>query len=414
MRNWAGNVEYSTQTVCRPGSLSELQDVVAGAGRVKALGSGHSFNPIIDTDGLLISTSDLGLQLEIDDDAQVAVVPGSTTYADLGRELHARGGALRNLGSLPHISVAGACATGTHGSGVANGCLASAVVGVELVTADGGLLTARAGDPDFPGLVLSLGALGVVTRLWLRTQPTYDVVQDVLLDVPSARVVEDGVEMLSSAWSVSLFTSFQTSGRLDTMWRKQRVGDDPLDDRTWGALSAEAAIHPIRGLDASAATEQLGRPGPWHERLPHFRASFTPSVGEEVQSEFFVPLTALGEVWPALEAASPGFVGALHVLELRAVAPDDLWLSPFRDEPSLAVHSTWSDDLSRTLPALAVLEDTLAPWQPRSHWGKASTRWSADHVAATAPGLPRFTELAERLDPDGCFVNDHLRRLGVR
>lgn len=414
MRNWAGNVAYSTSDIREPRSVEDLQEIVAGAARVKALGSGHSFNDVIDCPETLISTRSLPHAVRVDAGGAEVAVPGSTTYAELGVALHDQGWALPNMGSLPHISVAGACATGTHGSGVANRCLASSVVGIEMVRGDGSLLTARAGDPDFPGLVLALGSLGVVTRLWLELQPTYDVAQDVLLDVPSSVITEQGIELLSSAWSVSLFTSWRDARTVDSVWRKSRVDADSDLGNAWGGGRAEVAVHPIMGLDASAATEQLGRPGPWHERLPHFRAAFTPSVGDELQSEFFVPLDRLPEVWPQLLAASPQFADALQVMEIRAIAADDLWLSPFHQRQTLAVHATWVSDLDAVLPALAALQAALAPYDPRPHWAKVFRSWDAESTARSYPDLARFRELAERLDPERCFVNDYLGRMGVR
>jgi len=416
MRNWAGNVTYSTGDVREPRTMAELQEAVAGSDRVRALGSGHSFNDLIDCTGTVVSTRALPYGIEIDSAAAVVEVPAAATYAELGVRLQAGGWALANMGSLPHISVAGACATGTHGSGVGNGCLATSVVGVELVCAGGEVTMARRGDADFAGMVLSLGSLGVVTRLWLALLPTYDVAQDVLLDVASSTITDRGVELLSSAWSVSLFTSFADPRVVDAVWRKARVDDvvaAAVDD--WGGRRADVAVHPIRGLDAAAATEQLGRPGPWHERLPHFRAAFTPSVGDELQSEFFVPLDRLGEVWPRLVEASPGFVEALQVMEVRTVAADELWLSPFHGRRTLAVHATWVSDLAVVAPALTALETVLAPYDPRPHWGKVyGDRWGPATVTAAYPDLPRFQQLAERLDPQRCFVNDYVSRMGVR
>jgi xylitol oxidase len=414
MRNWAGNVAYSTADVREPRSVEELQEVVAGAERVKALGSGHSFNEVIDCPGTLVSTRALPHVIDVDTERAEVEVPGAATYAELGSHLHAAGWGLPNMASLPHISLAGACATGTHGSGVGNGCLASSVVGVELVSGDGTVVTSRRGEPDFPGMVLNLGALGVVTRLWLELQPTYDVAQDVLLGVPSSTVAEQGIELISSAWSVSLFTSFKDPQVLDSVWRKSRVHADADLDNTWGGGRADVAVHPIMGLDASAATEQLGGVGPWHERLPHFRASFTPSVGDELQSEFFVPLEILPELWPRIVAESPAFVDALQVMEIRAIAADDLWLSPFHQRQTLAVHATWVSDLDRVLPALAALQAVLAPYDPRPHWGKVFRSWDTASTAETYPDLARFQELAGRLDPEERFVNDYLRRVGAR
>ena len=409
MRNWAGNVEFSATGIARPTSVEELQQVVADAPRVRPLGTGHSFNRIADTSGLLVSTQSLDLPVAVVDG--VAVVPGGATYAEVARTLHEHGWGLHNMGSLPHISVAGACATGTHGSGVANGSLAAAVVGVELVRADGELVRLGLGDPDFPGAVLSLGMLGVVTRLWLRVEPTYDVAQDVLLDVPLDSAVEHAQEILADGHSVSLFSTFSRRGVLDSVWRKQRV-DAPRSHETYGGRAAPEPVHPLIGLDPAAATGQLGVPGPWHQRLPHFREDHVPSVGDELQSEFFLAREHAGEALLRLEERAGELVDALQTVEIRAIARDDLWLSPYHDRDTVAVHATWVSDWERVRPALLALEDLLAPLDPRPHWGKVQLGFDAARIAGHYPALPRFLDLADRLDSDRCFTNAYTALVG--
>ena len=420
MQNWAGNVVYSTDDLRHPETVEELQHVVRSARRVRALGTGHSFSTVADTTGTLVSTRDLRLPVDIDAARGLAVVPGGSTYAGVSSVLHARGWALHNLGSLPHISVAGACVTGTHGSGSANRCLATSVVGIELVRADGELLEVHEGHPDFPGMVLSLGALGVVTRLWLKLEPAFDVSQQVLLDVPLADAADRAEELLASAYSVSIFSSFARPRTIDAVWRKHRLDPDgarhgtPDGGSSWGGHLAREQVHPIVGFDAAAATEQLGRPGPWHERLPHFRPAFTPNTGEELQSEFFLPREHAGEVLATLSDLASSFVGALQVFEMRTVAADDLWLSPFHERDTVAVHATWVRDPEVVRPALAALEDAVAPCDPRPHWGKVSLGFDAARLAGCYPALPRFRDLAGRLDPERCFTNGYLERLGLR
>lgn len=411
--NWAGNITFSTTDVRRPTSIEELQQILADARLVRALGTGHSFSAIADTTGTLVSTASLLLDVEIDAERRVAVVPGGAKYAAVATALHAAGWALPNLGSLPHISVAGACATATHGSGNALGCLATAVVGLELVRADGELWQVHRGDPDFPGSVVSLGALGVVTRVWLAIQPTYEVSQTVLLDLPRATAVQDAADILDSATSVSIFSAFGDPGVVDAVWRKQRT-DAPADERTFGGRVATEPVHPLRGLDAAAATQQLAGPGPWHERLPHFRLEFTPSAGEELQSEFFLDRRHAGAALEALSGAASRITPALQVFEMRTIAADDLWLSPFRERDTVAVHATWVSDIDVVRPCLAALEVLLEPFDPRAHWGKVSLGFDAERNAELYPLLPRFRELAERLDPERCFVNDFLTERGVR
>ncbi len=415
MRNWAGNVVYSTEDVRHPQTVEELQQVVASAARVRAVGTGHSFSPVADTTGTLVSTRDLQVEIAVDEVSGVAVVPGGATYAEVGRALHSRGWALHNLGSLPHITVAGACSTGTHGSGFTNTSLAAAAVGIELVRADGELVSSRLGDTEFPGMVLSLGSLGVVTRVWLRVEPTYEVAQEVILGIPFGTAVDQAQEILGSAYSVSLFSSFRDPARLDSVWVKRRVDREPTPTSSpWGGRPATEPVHPLLGLDPIAATEQLGRPGPWHDRLPHFRVEFQPSAGEEIQSEFFLRRADAGVALEALSRLGPVFTEALQVFEMRTIAADDLWLSPFRGRDTVAVHATWVRDLDAVLPALAALEAALAPYEPRPHWGKLALGFDADRIAGLYPALPRFRELAERLDPQRCFTNAYVEGLGVR
>lgn len=408
---WAGNLTYAARELVRPGSVSELQEVVAaatGAGdRVRALGSRHSFSSIADTDGVHVSTRDLGLPVELERGSAgtVAVVPGAMTYAELAPVLHADGLALHNMGSLPHISVAGACATGTHGSGDGLGSLAAAVTAIELVTASGELVRIGAGHPDLGGAVLSLGALGVVTRLWLRTEPTYDVRQRVWEDLPAAEVAEQLPAVLASGTSVSVFTDLSDPARVSSVWVKERT-DRPrtLAPCLAARRPADRELHPVPGVDPAAASPQQGVVGPWHERLPHFRASHLPSVGDELQSELFLHRDAAPHLLPTLGRIGEVVAPALLVHEIRSVAGDDLWLSPARGRDSVLAHFTWKPDPSRVMPALRAVEDALAPWGPRAHWGKI-TATPELRAPAGAYDLAAFHELGARLDPGGAFRN---------
>ena len=402
--NWAGNITFTPDQVNAPKTVEQLQELVARSRRVRALGTGHSFNRIADTDGVLVTARELRTELEIDAERGMATLPAGARYGEVAAALHERGWALPNLGSLPHISVAGACATGTHGSGNGNRCQAAAVRAVELVRADGELVTLADGEDGFGGAALNLGALGVVTRMTLALEPTYDVAQEVWLDAPLERVLEHYAEIAASAYSVSLFNDPGTPGRMDQIWVKRR-NDAPVDGTRWGATAATEDVHPIAGQDARAATVQRGRPGPWHERLPHFRASFTPSSGDEQQSEFFVDRAdgpAAIEAVVALELRD-----ALQVNEFRTIAADDLWLSPFHDRESTALHFTWHDDDGLVQAALERVRAALAPFDPRPHWGKVFA-FDRDEVQRHYPRLADFRALAERFDPDRKFGNEFL------
>ncbi|WP_250291424.1 FAD-binding protein [Streptomyces atroolivaceus] len=407
--NWAGNVTFGAKQLYAPSSVARLQDIVAAGTAVRALGTGHSFNTVADTHGVLISVADLPRSIEIDREARTATVSAGLRFGELTGTLHRSGFALHNLGSLPHISVAGACATGTHGSGVGNRSLAGAVRALEFVTADGEIVSLERGDADFDGAVVSLGALGVVTRLTLDLVPAFEVQQWVYEGLPQNRLLRRFDEVMSEAYSVSLFTGWH-GGPIDQVWLKQRVADDgpgTAPSRWKGATLAEGPRHPVPGVAAEHCTQQQGVPGPWHARLPHFRLEFTPSNGEELQSEYFVARHDAVAAFEALDRVRQQFAPLLQIGEIRTVAADDLWLSPAQGRDSVAFHFTWVPDTTAVTPVLGVIEEALAPFGARPHWGKVFTT-PPDRLRELYSHYADFERLTERLDPAGTFRNDFL------
>lgn len=406
--NWAGNHTYQAAALHRPTTLDQVRELVAGAGRLRVLGSRHSFSDIADSAELL-SLDGLPADVVVDHAAGTVSLAGGLRYGDLAEVLKAEGVALANLASLPHISVAGAVATATHGSGDANGNLATAVAGLELVTASGEVLTASRGDPDFDGLVVGLGALGAVTRVTLDVEPAYQVRQRTFQDLPWISLFERFDEVTSAGYSVSLFTRWTAT--VDQVWVKSRVTEQPEEVRgdLLGAVPATADQHPILGIDPVNCTPQLGVPGPWSDRLPHFRMGFTPSSGEELQSEYHVPRRHAVPALQALLALGDRIRPVLQVSELRTVAADRLWMSPQHGQDTMAVHFTWLPDLAAVEPVLAAVETALDPFEARPHWGKLFLA-DAAAMARRYPRLPDFAGLAGRLDPRGVFINAWLRR----
>jgi alditol oxidase len=405
-RNWAGSYAYKAPVV-RPQSVDELQSLVATQERIRALGTRHSFTDIADTDGLLVSLEDLPLALQIDELRRSASVSGGTTFHALSQQLDRQGWALSTLASLPHISVAGAIATGTHGSGKQVKSLASMVSALEMVQADGELRRIERGDPDFDGSVVSLGALGVVTGVTLDLLPTFDMWQVVWLDMPWDTVTADFDTLVSSGYSVSLFTTW-TGTTVPQLWVKGLAEVQPPDLHP--ARPAGSTVHMIPGMSSRAVTEQLGVVGPWHERLPHFRPSFTPSSGAELQTEYLVPITHAHEAIEGLRAGAGQFAPILQVSEIRTVAADDLWLSGAFAADVVALHFTWQPKWEAVYAVLPELERLLLPLGARPHWGKCFTATGAE-LSAAYPMLDRFRELRDRSDPTRKFDNAFLDRV---
>jgi alditol oxidase len=406
--NWAGNYTYRARAVHRPSSLEQLREIAAAAPRVRVLGSRHSFTDIGDTDEL-VALDDLPRDVVVDRAAGTVSFAAGLRYGDLAVELEREGLALANLASLPHISVAGAVATATHGSGDGNGNLATAVAGLQLVTSSGDVVEAARGDDDFDGMVVGLGALGAVTRLELDVEPAYRVRQRVFEGLEWDAVYQHFDAITATGYSVSLFTRWGPA--LDQVWVKSRVTDEPEEvrDTLFGAVPATVDRHPILGVDPVNCTRQLGVPGPWSDRLPHFRMGFTPSAGDELQSEFHLPRRHGVAAIRALRELGDALRPVLQVTEVRTVAADQLWMSSQYGRDSVAIHFTWHPEPDAVERVLADVEAALAPFEARPHWGKVFLAEAAA-IAPLYERLPDFARLADRLDQRGAFRNAWLER----
>ncbi len=405
--NWSGNHTYAARRLLRPESVAELQAVVAGADRVRALGSRHTFTALPDTEGDLVELDALPTVVEVDTATRTVSVSAGVRYGELAARLHSAGWALATMASLPHISVAGAVATGTHGSGDRTQSLSAAVRALDLVGPDGSLRTVRRGEAGFEGSVVALGALGVVTRLELDVEPTYDMVSRQYVGLGWEGVDEHLDAVLASADSVSLFTDWTDAG-VAQVWAKSRSSLPEGD--LFGARPAAETVHMLVGVGAEAVTQQHGVPGPWHERLPHFRPDFTPSRGDELQSEYLLPRDQAHAALAALRGLARQLAPVLHMSEIRTVAADDLWLSGAYEQDSLAIHFTWRRDVPGVYAVLPQIEDVLLPRGGRPHWGKCFVT-GPEQLRAAFPRLPEFAELRTQVDPDGVFSNAYLERL---
>ena len=407
MKNWAGNVTYSTTRILQPKSVEEAQELIAAADVVRPLGTRHSFSRVADSDGALLSTEQLDRVVEIGE--STVTVEAGIRYGELSSALYEHGLAVANLASLPHISVGGAIATGTHGSGMHNPSLSAAVSALELVGADGSIRSLRRGDDDFDGVVVGLGALGLLARVTLDVVPAFELRQYVFETLPWGAVDASLDEILAGGYSISLFTTWTELG-VEQVWVKtsEELGPEPY----FGARPATEPRNPVPDASSENSTAQLGVPGPSGERLPHFRLGFAPSRGDELQSEYVVPREHGADALRELRRLGPILSPLLLISEIRTVAADALWLSPFCARDGIAFHFTWKPLEAEVLAVLRRIEAALSPFGARPHWGKLFVS-SAEELAALYPKLPAFRQLRERLDPDGTFRNEFVERYGM-
>jgi xylitol oxidase len=411
LKNWAGNYTYSTNRVHTPGSVEEVQKLVKGLKKFRVLGTRHCFNDIADSTENLVSVKQFDEVIALDKTARTVTVGAGISYGKLSPYLYQQGFALHNLASLPHISIAGACATATHGSGSKNANLATIVRALEMVTPSGEVVTlSKEKDGEtFLGAVVALGGLGVVTRLTLDIQPTFDMQQDLYERLPFEQLEDHLDDIFSSGYSVSLFTDWKNR-QFNQVWLKRKIepgtASAPRSD-FFGALPATRPLHPIAELSAENCTQQMGVPGPWHERLPHFRMNFTPSSGEELQAEYFVPRDKGYAAIQAVDQLRDHISPHLLISEIRTIDADQLWMSPCYRQPCMAIHFTWKQDWPAVKKVLPMIEAKLAPFNVKPHWGKLFTITPA-RLQQRYEKLPAFRQLLKEYDPQGKLRNAFL------
>lgn len=409
--NWSGHHQFQATQHHHPTSVAEIQAIVHASSACRVVGSGHSFNDIADTTVDLINLDLYSFAPILDNHHGTITVPGSMRYGHLLTFLAPTKWALHNTASLPHISVAGTIATATHGSGVHNKNLATAVIAMDIVRADGTLVQVSAashGDA-FNGMVVHLGALGVVTSVTLQLVPRFDMRQDLYLDLPFATAMAHFEDIMSASYSVSLFTTWQGDS-IEQVWRKSQPHEIADAPQSWyGATPASRPMHPIASMSADPCTTQMGEIGGWHERLPHFRMEFTPSNGDELQTEYFVDRRDAVLAIQAVRTIKDRIAPVLFISEIRTVAADQLWLSMHYERDSVALHFTWKNMWPEVKQVISQVEAVLAPFAPRAHWGKLFNLPST-HIRAVYPRMYDFLDLRAQWDPHGKFVNAWMRQ----
>lgn len=410
LKNWAGNLTFSTKNVHYPTSVEEIQELVTRLPSIRALGSRHSFSTIADSKQHLVATEALNQIVSLDKEAKTLTVEAGVRYGDICEYIHDRGFALHNLASLPHISIAGSGATSTHGSGVNHGGLATAVRAIEIVNANGDIinLSRESNLEMFTGAVVNLGALGIVTKVTLDLLPTFNMSQVVYRNMPMAALASDFESIMSIGYSVSLFTDWRNKN-VNQVWIKSRSDASTIEPgkEFYGAALADREMHPVDDHPSESCTEQGGVDGPWHARLPHFKMGFTPSSGDELQAEFIIPFENGYEGMMIVEKMNEEISPHLLVSEIRTIAPDDFWMSPFYKKPCVAIHFTWKPHGDAVYALLPKIEEVLSPFGVRPHWGKLTTI-QPSVLQSRIEKLSDFKELMNEFDPKGKFRNDYI------
>jgi alditol oxidase len=407
--NWAGNLTYSTDNLFSPQTVAALQKIIKQCKKVRGLGTKHCFNKIADSNENQISTAGFTKIIALDKTKNIITVEAGIKYGDICKYLDDNGYALHNLASLPHISIGGACATATHGSGIKNGCLATAVSGIEFVNGKGDVvnLSKEKDGEEFLGTIVNLGALGIATKLTLNLLPAFKMKQIVYQNLPMAELEKNFETIMSAGYSVSLFTDWKNKN-INEVWIKSKSDDiKTMAPSFYKATAAVKNLHPIEALDAINCTGQMGIDGPWYERMPHFRMGFTPSSGKELQSEFFIPFENAYEGMMAIEQLNDKVSPHLMITEIRAIAADELLMSPFYKKTCVAFHFTWKQEVEEVLQVLPIIEEALAPFKPRPHWGKIFTL----NPAVLQSGIEKLDEfklLMTKHDPEGKFRNEFI------
>ena len=407
MRNWSGTVTFQDASAEYPEDIDSLKQTISSSAKVRARGSAHCFNSIADTNSVSINLEKMPADIQIDKDARTVRVPAGLKYGELATALHERGWAIHNMASLPHISVAGAVATATHGSGAENGNLATSVRSLELVLPDGSTKRISQGEADFEGYVVGLGLTGIVVNLDLAIEPTFNISQTVYRGMSRETYAANIKEIMSLAYSVSYFTTWAAAGGGE-VWAKFKSGSTAPTE-LFEAYPATSNRHPLPGLNPEPCTEQMGVSGPWHLRLPHFKMDFTPSAGDEIQSEFFVDINDAPAAFAALEQIAPQINEILWVSEIRAIAADELWMSPHYQRDSIGIHFTWKK-VDAVYEMVKVVEAVLAPFKYRPHLGKVFSA-SPQYLASVMPKLADFQKLINEIDPTNKFGNDFTDKL---
>jgi alditol oxidase len=411
MKNWGGNLSYGTDQILEPTTIDELSQIIK-SGKVRPIGTKHSFSPVVIGDGKLVSTMGLVFEPFVDEKEAKVTVAANTRFGDLAIYLESRGWALKNMGSLPHISIAGACATGTHGSGDGNQILSASLSSYSFLDGRGEMQTFSRGDELFEAGRLGLGAYGLWVQLTLDVVPSYRMRQDVYHDILWEAFYENPANLTSAGYSVSLFTKWGKP-TIDQTWVKTRISDGPPANPLHGVYAETESKRELAPGVGDNLTAQGGQEGAWCDRLPHFRLDATPSAGDEIQTEYFVQRDQVASAVKQLNQLAELINPILIITEIRTIASDQAWLSPMLRGDSVALHFTWRNDPAAVNDAVQQIEAKLGDYGIIPHWGKVNA-FDKSRLAAVHSRISDAREVFDELDPMRKFSSEYLVQLGVR
>ncbi|MEH6516198.1 MAG: D-arabinono-1,4-lactone oxidase [Halioglobus sp.] len=416
-RNWSGSQQCLPEARVAPGSVPELQQLLRqSSSTVRPVGAGHSFSPLVPTDGTIVSLSRLGGVLDHDSATLQATIGAGTRLGDIGQPLDDLGQALINMPDIDEQALAGCLATATHGTGAGIGCMSTFVTGLQIADARGDLIDCSADqNPQlFEAAKVSLGALGVVTQVTLQNVAPYRLKRQTVWR-SFEEILEIAPELAKNHRNFEFYyIPFSGMGFTDV----HDITDEPV-------ASTER-------LDGNDSVEQLELVRDWLEWSPGLRefalGSYMKTLSPEQvvasswqnyasernvrfnEMEYHLPVeNGLQAVRDIREAIETHHHDVFFPIEVRFVKGDDIWLSPFyqRDSCSIAVHRVFDEDFA---PFFKTLEPILRGHGGRPHWGKINTLSAAD-FRALYPRWDEFLELRREFDPQERFLNPYLKSL---
>jgi FAD-linked oxidoreductase len=416
-RNWSGSQQCLPAARSAPATVAELQELIASAkGTVRAVGAGHSFAPLVPTDGTIVSLSRIGGLVSHDSQTLQATLWAGSRLGDIGQPLEDAGQALVNMPDIDEQTLAGCLATATHGTGAGIGCMSTFIEGLQLVDARGDLVDCDANTNAelFQAAKVSLGALGVITQVRLQNVVPYRLRRETVWR--SFEEILEIADTMAGQHRNFEFYYIPFSG----------MGFTDVHDITTEPLGSTEKI------DSNESVQDLKLARDWLQGSPKVRelvlSSIVKTLDDEVmvesswknyasernvrfnEMEYHLPrehgLQAMREVRAALESQHPE---VFFPIEVRFIKGDDIWLSPFhqRDTCSIAVHRYFEEDYK---PYFKTIEPIFRKYEGRPHWGKLNTL-QRDDLRKLYPRWDDFVEVRRTIDPNGRFLNPYLAGL---